>query len=285
VPSRPYRDGRLTSRQEICSAEELAAELPRGDPGLRVVDLRQESNDGAPRIPGSAWTNLHDGFAQARPERHLEYDLPRPGEFAAALSRLGIGSQTRIVLADDMGNRWSTRVYWLLQYYGHQGEVRVLDGGVAAWARSGHQRAQEFDLPEPAPYPPPSRTDESIRATAAQVLGGADGAELTVCDVRTPEEYRGEDVRSARGGHIPGAINVPWDQCLAADGTFLPNHQLADVLAPYLDAPGQPVTYCQGGVRGSLVWFALHVLLGRPARLYAASWEEWAQDLNLPVAV
>jgi thiosulfate/3-mercaptopyruvate sulfurtransferase len=275
----------VSLRAGLVSADELAAVLGRVEPGLRVVDLRQQRNDGAPRVPGSAWTNLHDGFAQARPERNLEYDLPGPGEFAEALSRLGITPQTRVILADDSGNRWSTRVYWLLKYYRHQGEIEVLDGGIAAWARSGHPVADEFVKPEPAAYPPPSRRDETIRATSAQVLDGIARDELTVCDVRTPEEFRGEDARSGRGGHIPGAINIPWDQCLDADGTFLPNHRLAGVLAPYLDDRRLQVTYCQGGVRASLVWFALEVLLGRKTRLYAASWEEWAQDSNLPVAV
>jgi thiosulfate/3-mercaptopyruvate sulfurtransferase len=269
----------------LVGADELAAELASVDPGLRVVDLRQQRNDGAPRIPGSVWISLHDGFAQARPERNLVYDLPSPSEFAEALSGLGITPQTRVVLADDMGNRWSTRVYWLLKYYRHQGEFEVLDGGIAAWFRSGHPVADEFIEPERAIYPPPTGRDEALRATSAQVLDGIARDELTVCDVRTPEEFRGDDVRSGRGGHIPGAINIPWDQCLAADGTFRPNDRLAAVLAPYLDDRREQVTYCQGGVRASLVWFALQVLLGRQTRLYAASWEEWAQDPNLPVAV
>ena len=88
---------------------------------------------------------------------------------------------------------------------------------------------------------------------------------------------------AARGGHIPGAINVPWDDCLSPDGTFLPDGPLAEVLRPYLAASQPAVTYCQGGIRASLTWFALSVLLGHPARLYAGSWEEWAQRPELPV--
>jgi thiosulfate/3-mercaptopyruvate sulfurtransferase len=274
----------LNSRPGLVSADQLAAELRQSDSDLRVVDLRQQREDGVAKVPGSAWIDLHDGFAQARPELNLHYDLPSPTEFAEALARLGIAPQSRVVLADDMGNRWSTRVYWLLKYYGHRGEVSVLDGGVAAWVRSGHPVADAFVVPDPATYPSPTDRDESIRATSAEVLEGIASGGLTLCDVRSPEEFRGEDVRSARGGHIPGAINVPWDRSLAPDGTFLPNPELAAVLAPYLDDRRQQVTYCQGGIRASLVWFGLHVLLGRPAKLYAASWEEWAREPDLPVA-
>jgi thiosulfate/3-mercaptopyruvate sulfurtransferase len=269
----------------LVSADDLAAELASADSGIRVIDLRQRRDDGGPKIPESAWISLHDGFAQARADRNLHYDLPSPAEFAEALSRLGIKPQTRVVLADDMGNRWATRVYWLLQYYRHPGEAAVLDGGIAAWVRSGHPVVDEFGSPERSAYPPPTNPDESIRATSAQVVEGIAADELTICDVRTAEEYRGETVMSGRGGHIPGAINIPWDRSLRDDGTFLPNNLLAQVMAPYLDDRRRQVTYCQGGVRASLAWFVLQVLLGREARLYAASWEEWAQDPTLPVTL
>lgn len=277
--------GSVKSRAGLVSPGELAAELGRADPGTRVVDLRRRPDDGTPMIPGSAWISLHDGFAQARPAGNLQYDLPSPDEFAGALSRLGIEPESRVVLADDMGNRWSTRVYWLLKYYGHQGEVNILDGGIVAWVRSDNPVVDAFVTPEPSVYPPPTEGDESIRVTSAQLLEGISTGDLTLCDVRTPEEYRGEVVLSGRGGHIPGAINVPWDQSLGVDGTFLPNDQLAEALAPYLDDRRRQVTYCQGGIRASLTWFVLHVLLDRPARLYAASWEEWSQQPNLPVAL
>jgi thiosulfate/3-mercaptopyruvate sulfurtransferase len=275
----------LGLRPGLIAADELAAELDQAGGELAIVDLRRDRDDGRAKIPGSAWISLHDGFAQVRPERNLQYDLPSPDEFAGALSRLGITPDTAVVLADDMGNRWSTRVYWLMSYYRHPGLVRVLDGGVAAYLRSGHPVVAQFSSPPGSRYPVPESRDESIRITGEQVLQEMESGSLTLCDVRTPEEFRGEVQVSGRGGHIPGAINVPWDQSLDADGTFLPDGRLAKVLAPYLDEGLQRVTYCQGGIRASLTWFALQVLLGQKAKLYAASWEEWAQDPNLPVAL
>lgn len=271
-------------RPGLIAAAELADELDQVGRELAIVDLRRDRDDGRAKIPGSAWISLHDGFAQVRPERNLHYDLPSPDEFADALSRLGIAPETAVVLADDMGNRWSTRVYWLMSYYYHAGPVRVLDGGIAAYLRSGHPTAAQFDSPPRSLYPSPIRRDESIRITRDQVLSGMERGSLTLCDVRTPEEFKGEVQVSGRGGHIPGAINVPWDQSLGADGTFLSDSRLLEVLAPYLDEDRLQITYCQGGIRASLTWFALQVLLGRKAKLYAASWEEWAQDPDLPVA-
>jgi thiosulfate/3-mercaptopyruvate sulfurtransferase len=275
----------LGLRPGLITADALASELDQVGRGLAIVDLRQDRDDGRPKIPGSAWISLHDGFAQARPERNLQYDLPSPDEFADALSRLGVTPETAVVLADDMGNRWSTRLYWLLSYYRHPGRVLILDGGIAAYLRSGHPVTAQFDSPPQTQYPPPVRRDESIRITRDQVLEEMEHGNITLCDVRTPEEFRGELPFSGRGGHIPGAINVPWDQSLDADGTFLPDSRLAVVLAPYLDEGRLEITYCQGGIRASLTWFVLQVLLGRKAKLYAASWEEWAQDPALPVAL
>jgi thiosulfate/3-mercaptopyruvate sulfurtransferase len=248
-----------------------------------VIDLRHDPNDGLPAIPGSVWADLHDGFAQQRPGRNLSYDLPRPEELAAALAGLGVGPGTDVVLADDMGNRWATRVYWLLRYFRHGGDAHVLDGGISAYLAAGGPTAAGFSHPQAQDYPAPAGGDESIRIGAEELAGALGTGELALCDVRDPREFSGEVAMSGRGGRIPGAVNIPWDRCLAADGTFLASAGLREVLAPYLEAGGVPVTYCQGGIRASLTWFSLQVLLDRPARLYAGSWEEWAQDPRLPV--
>jgi thiosulfate/3-mercaptopyruvate sulfurtransferase len=272
----------LSSRRGLIEPDELVSRLDAGH-SLVVVDLRSDAADGRDKIPGSAWISLHDGFAQSRPDRKLAYDLPSGGEFAAAMSKLGISPETQVVFADDMLNRWSTRAYWVLRYYGHRGDVEVLDGGINGYLAAGYRTDPEFATPAPTVYPVPMATDESIRVTSNDIVAGIASGGLTLCDVRAPQEFTGEVAMSGRGGHIPGAINVTWDSCLDADGRFLPDDRLAEVLAPYLDDGAEQVTYCQGGIRASLTWFALYVLLGRRARMYAASWEEWAQNPALPV--
>jgi thiosulfate/3-mercaptopyruvate sulfurtransferase len=271
----------MNSRPGLITPEDLVFRLDAAD-GVVVVDLRQDAADGKAKIPGSAWISLHDGFAQGRPDRNLAYDLPSPDEFAGAMRKLGITPNTDVVFADDMLNRWSTRAFWILRYYGHRGEVRILDGGIDAYLAAGGPTSDEFRTPEPADYPTPTTTDESIRITAAEIVEGIGKNSLTLCDVRTPKEYSGEVEMSGRGGHLPGALNIPFDSALDAEGRFLPEARLREVLAPYLDDGRTQVTYCQGGIRASLTWFALQMLLGRKARLYAASWEEWAQNPALP---
>ena len=271
----------MISRPGLMSAGELATRLDAGE-RLVVVDLRQDARDGKAKIPGSAWISLHDGFAQIRPDRNLSYDLPSAEEFSAAMSKLGVTPGTHVVFADDMLNRWSTRAFWVLKYYRHEGEVHVLDGGINAYLATGRRTDAGFVTPRPAEYPVPTATDESIRITPDEIVAGIASGSLTLCDVRTPKEFSGEVEMSGRGGHIPGAINITWESCLDAEGRFLPDNRLSEVLSPYLDDTREPVTYCQGGIRASLTWFALQVLLGRKTRLYAASWEEWAQDPALP---
>jgi thiosulfate/3-mercaptopyruvate sulfurtransferase len=136
-----------------------------------------------------------------------------------------------------------------------------------------------------AEYPAPGTRDERIRITAAELREALAVGRVQACDVRTAQEYSGEVAMSGRGGHLPGASHVPWDACLDSDRRFLPAARLEEALAPFLADPREPVPYCQGGIRASLTWFCLNELLGRPARLYAASWEEWAQDHSLPVEV
>lgn len=273
----------VSGRPGLVSAVELGRRLTAGETGIVVIDMRQDPADERPKIPGSVLATLHDGFAMPRPERRLQYDLPRPEEFADALSRLGATPDSEIVIADEMGNRWATRVYWLLRYFRHAGPATVLDGGIRAYLAAGQQMAAEFATPKPGAYPPPTETDESIRVSPEEIVDGIAAGSMILCDVRTPQEYTGEVAMSGRSGHLPGAINVPWEQALDDDGTFLGNDRLREVLAPYLDDTREPITYCQGGIRASLTWFALELLLDRPARLYAASWEEWAQRPELPV--
>jgi thiosulfate/3-mercaptopyruvate sulfurtransferase len=273
----------MSGRRGLISPAALAARLDEVGRGLAVVDMRESRDDGRPVIPASVWVSLHDGFAQGRPGRALMYDLPRPDEVAASLAGLGIGPETEVIFADGHRNRWATRAYWVLKYYGHQGPLAVLDGGLEAWREKGLPAVDHFSVPQAADYPSPTTIDTGILAGAAQLREGVAAGSLQACDVRTVEEFTGEVALSGRGGHVPGAAHLPWEECLADDSTFLPDDRLEEVLQPFFSSGREPVTYCQGGIRASLAWFSIHELLGRPARLYAASWEEWGPRPDMPV--
>jgi len=253
--------------------------------GWTVVEILAEPPAGGGHLPGAVATTLHRSFALQRPGRNLDYDLPSAEEFAAEMARLGLTPGANVVFADEGMNRWATRAYWLCRYYGHAGEVRVLDGGLPAARAAGLATAGAPSAATPAAYPTPAVAEPRLRVTADELAAAIRAGTVTACDVRTTAEYTGATAMSGRAGHLPGAIHVEWARCLTPDGRFLDDAGLRRVLAPYLEGGGELVTYCQGGIRASLTWFALDVLLGRPAQLYAGSWEDWAQRPDLPAEV
>ena len=197
-----------------------------------------------------------------------------------------------MVFYDDIGlNRQAIRGYWILRLYRYpKDRLHILDGGIDAWRRAGHATSTEPHVeasdPPPAPVALGDR-DESIIATYDQVLAwsressaGAN-APTRILDVRTASEWVGADLRARRGGHIPGARNRLFSDLLTDDGTFRRVDEMLSIIRASGADPAQiRATYCQGGVRAALVWFALHELAGlEDVRSYAGSWEEWG---NLP---
>ncbi|MBA2556015.1 MAG: hypothetical protein H0V12_01505 [Chloroflexi bacterium] len=224
------------------------------------------------------------GRARETGDVEREWLLPDRLAVERMLGRWGIGPDDRVVFYDDIGlNRHAIRAYWLLRYYGWPRErVHVLDGGIASWDRARGELTAEAALPVRAGTVWLRDPDESLVATAQQVAGwsleSGHGGVACLLDVRTPEEYRGEDVRARRGGHIPGAVNVEWESFLTPEGTFRSAEEVRSVAdrAAGGDASSIRATYCQGGVRAALAWFALHELAGLDSvRNYAHSWEEW----------
>ncbi|MBA3778457.1 MAG: sulfurtransferase [Chloroflexi bacterium] len=286
-------------RLPLVPADWLAEHLR--DAELRIVHVSPDRSVFDERhIPGAVFGDLHTelaerGRAAETGDAEREYLVPSREALSATLARWGVGPGDRIVFYDDVGwNRHAVRGYWLLRYYRWPADhLHVLDGGLAAWEASGAMTSaaeepsklvERVDLPEP---------DAGLIATAEQVLtwsagaaAGGGGGPVRILDVRTPEEYRGEDVRAVRGGHIPGAVNLPFDAFLADDGRFRPAaeiHRLADEAAAG-DASSIRATYCQGGIRAALSWFALSELAGLPdVRNYAGSWEEWGNRSDTPI--
>ncbi|MGI8703348.1 MAG: sulfurtransferase, partial [Candidatus Limnocylindrales bacterium] len=219
----------------LVSADWLAEHLR--DAELRIVHVSPDRSVFDERhIPGAVFGDLHTelaerGRAAETGDAEREYLVPNREALSATLARWGVGPGHRIVFYDDVGrNRHAVRGYWLLRYYRWPADhLHVLDGGLAAWEATGAMTSaaeepsklvERIELPEP---------DGALIATSEQVLswcpavapGGGSGV-VRVLDVRTEEEYRGQDVRAARGGHVPGAVNLPFDAFLAEDGRFRP---------------------------------------------------------------
>lgn len=273
------------------------------DADLRVVHVAPDRRVYNRRhIPGAIYSDLHRevglrGTAPETGDAEREWLVPTREQAEAVLRRWRVGEGDRIVFCDDVGlNRHGIRAYWLLRLYRFPIErLHILDGGIEAWRRAG--QAISTDLPEAdladalrRPVTLGER-DDSLIATYEEVLewsreasAGPD-APTRLLDVRTAGEWVGSDLRSARGGHIPGARLRLFSDLLTDEGTFRPvDDMLSIIRASGVDPDAVRATYCQGGVRAALAWFVLHELAGYDeVRNYAGSWEEWGNRPDSPI--
>ncbi|MFF2135449.1 sulfurtransferase [Streptomyces sp. NPDC058193] len=230
----------------------------------------------AGHIPGAVFVDLDSELAGPAGSggRH---PLPDPEAFGAVMRRAGVGARTPVVVYDG-GQGWAAaRAWWLLRWTGHS-DVRVLDGGLAAWTGE-----LTTDDPEPA------EGDFRPEPGALGLLDADAAAELArsglLLDARAAERYRGEIEPLDRvAGHIPGAVSAPTTQNVEKDGRFLPADALAARFTELGAGSGTPVgVYCGSGVSGAHEVLALE-LAGHRASLYAGSWSEWSSDESRPVA-
>jgi thiosulfate/3-mercaptopyruvate sulfurtransferase len=259
------------------------------DPKIRLV----ESNEdpllyGTGHIPGAVevdWTrDLND------PVRR-DY-LGRDG-FEALMRRIGVGKDTTVVFYGDRNNWWATYAFWVFQLFGHD-KAKIMDGGRIKWTKDGRPLTREVPSYPPTDYRAPDRDDKKIRAFRDQVLEHQKSKGRMI-DVRSPQEYSGERLHmpeypnegALRGGHIPGAANVPWARAVNPDdGTFKPAQDLKAIYEgeAHLEPKDDVVVYCRIGERSSHTWFVLTHLLGyKHVRNYDGSWTEWGNLVGVPI--
>ncbi|HEU4750346.1 MAG TPA: sulfurtransferase [Acidimicrobiia bacterium] len=219
-------------------------------------------------------------------------DYLDPESFASLLSTKGIGPETTVVFYGDNFNWWAAYALWVFSLFGH-GDTRLLDGGRAKWIAEDRSVTTDVTLRPSTEYPVPKRDDRTIRAFMSDVLSHTSGSRPLI-DVRSPEEFRGERMHmpdypnegALRGGHVPGAKNVPWKRAANEDNTFKTAAELRDLyegevgLAPKDDV----IAYCRIGERSSHTWFVLTHLLGYPkVRNYDGSWTEYGNAVKVPI--
>ena len=248
------------------------------EPGTRVIEVsitRLQAYDGG-HLPGAVAIDWQGELIEREDESSgIVID---PERFAALARRLGLRPEDTLVFYGDAGGRHAARAFWTFEYYRHSGPLHLMDGGREAWEREGRPLTAEAPAAaalEPSDYAAPLGPDESLRATREELAArlGEDG--FTVLDTRTRGEYEGTDVRSARGGHMPGAAHVFWEEAVAADGSFRPRAELA-ALYGRLAREGTIAAHCQLGVRSVHTWFVLRHILGYPnVKNYDGSWQEW----------
>jgi len=272
--------------EKLVSTDWLAEHL--NDPGLVVV----ESDEDAllyyvSHIPGAVKVDWHTELNDP-----LIRDYRDPDAFAALMSEKGIGRDDTVVFYGDNFNWWAAYALWVFGLFGHA-DTRLLDGGRQKWLAEGRPMTLEPADRKATDYPVVERSDGPIRAFRDDVLIHLDTAGPLV-DVRSPGEFSGELMHmpdypqegALRGGHIPGASNVPWKMAANDDGTFKGREELEAIYQDELGlGPNDDViTYCRIGERSSHTWFVLTHLLGFPTvRNYDGSWTEWGNLVGVPV--
>jgi thiosulfate/3-mercaptopyruvate sulfurtransferase len=282
----------------LVSTDWLAEHL--SDPGVRVVDIRgyvvtkpiepgveQAEYRGAreeylaAHIPGAVfidWTFDIVDLADSVPAQ-----VASPEVFADTMERQGIGDNTHVIAVDHMGGQFATRLWWALSYYGHDA-VSVLDGGWNAWL--GHEQPVETGNVSVERGHFTARSRPELRVTAEQVadLLGRSDRDWQLIDARDSGQFAGARRRGPRGGHIPGAINVPRELFFSPQGGFLPVEEVCRRIQEHGLRPDRPtVAYCNGGVAATVVLFNLARLGYSDLANYDGSWNEWAYRLDLPV--
>ncbi len=284
APFDPYPPFQEYARPErLVSASWLSARL--GSPGLRVVESDEDAllyDIG--HLPGAVRIDWHKDLNDPVTRDFIDGEA-----FSRLMREKGIHRDDTVVIYGDQSNWWAAYTLWIFELFGHE-DVRLLDGGRDAWMTE--ERDTSFAVPDfpPSEYPVVERADQPQRAFVQEVLDAI--GSTAIIDVRSPEEYAGdsfaEDVPHTltvqRGGHIPSAVNITWDQTVRPNSSFRSRKELEEIFRG-LDPKAETILYCHLGDRSAHTWFVLKYLLGfDKARNYDGSWVEWGNMVRMPIA-
>lgn len=250
---------------------------PDADGGFSIVSGRANYEEG--HIPTAGFADLMDDLSDG--ESPLQFAVPTPAHFAAAMSALGVGDDSRVVLYDSSGSSaWPARVWWMLRWIGFD-RAALLDGGLAAWTAQGQPLSAE-----PASRPAGELTialRPELIVDKDEVLAAIGDDSVNIIDALSEAQYRGEISMYARPGHIANASNVPMTSLIDETGRYRPLNEMDELLVG--DRNARSITYCGGGIAASANAFVMTRLGYKDVAVYTASLQEWAADASLPMEI
>jgi thiosulfate/3-mercaptopyruvate sulfurtransferase len=249
------------------------------DTNVRIVDMRRTAYAEG-HVPGAVYL-APDAIRDAKNPPTF---LPSVSQFEEMMGRLGISNATRVVVYDERGGIYAARLWWILNYFGHE-NVALMNGGWIKW--TAEHRGSTAEAPPVAAGKFTARPQSRWLATAADVVAAIDKPGTRIVDARTQAEIEGKDLRNIRrGGFVPSSVPVYWEDLLDPERkTFKPADELRRLYEERGVLPSQEViAYCQVGMRASVDLFALRLIGYDNLRNYLGAWEEWGNRDDLPIA-
>ena len=263
----------------LITPEQLRGQLD--NPALLILDMRNIDSYAEGHIPGAVNLDYANIIRIAPPAMGL---LPDESRLSSVLSAVGLKPDSHVVAYDDEGGGRASRLLWTLDVLGQQ-YLSLLNGGLQAWYAAGYPLDQQAMLATPSQYRASFANPDAV-AEKDYILSRLGQPDLALLDTRSPGEYRGLDVRAARGGHIPGAVNMNWTDAMdmAHNLRFKPDATLHHMLETIGVTPDKEViVYCQTHHRSAHTYMVLKHLGYKKVRGYPGAWSEWGNDPTLPL--
>ncbi len=250
------------------------------------VDYDPTANYNLGHIPGAVlldWRkDMNDPVAR---------DIVSRQQLEEILGKVGVSNNQTLVLYGDFNNWFAAFVYWIMKYYGIEKTV-LMNGGRKKWIAEDKEVTKDIPTYPPTTFKAGGQV-EALRVYLDDVRKSLKRSDIVLVDVRSPAEFTGEitappeypNEHAQRGGHIPGAVNIPWSQAVKEDGTFKAPDELERLYQSKGVTPDKSIiTYCRIGERSSFTWFVLKYLLGyQNVRNYDGSWTEWGNMIRNPI--